>query len=846
VRSSSPLVSVIIVNWNGLEDTKLCLEHTGKQTYANTEIVVVDNGSQDGSADYLENLKDIKLVKNPKNLGFTGGHIAGYSVAQGEFVLLLNNDAIMQPDYIELAVQKMESDPEIGALGGRAYIWDETNELFDTSNKFYAYQNINPITAEGIFAQEDSGVDQEVNNVSGSCVMVRRSAIDKIGYLHDPFFAYYEESDLFARMKRSGFKVIYKPELAIWHANSKTSSKKAPTFSLYMMMRNRFRFAVRNFDGWSLRRFLKFYLIMGIASIIRSVTDPELRPMHKAYSKAFFYNLAFGVVPFYERWSLKKKLGASDYSRQIVKEQSPVSIAIRIDSETALNQCIALADSLDGANEIIAVTDKPELANKAKGAQANLRVCLDQGYFGTHRENLAAITAKNDWVVLSADSEIPAIEIINSFRSAIYILRKVKKCLAIMARRPINETKQVFNIRCGSTFIINKSEFIDAGGLLKTLNIDAAWRALLAYSCLRSSLLQIDGHQDKQLAPYRDGVGDILITLKGKINEAQAWHKSQTRWDRLVARYYRLAQLRNLFKWLLSLKISPRLKLARTKNMAVAAATANRQALAVELKHIQNESSRDRYSVDIVKMKEKENARLEYLTGRPGETITFIIARDRLELMKDLVAWLELQGIKKIVFVDNDSRLPTLVDYLNHTKYQVLAMGRNTLQTGIWESGIIRVLLPDDFYIVTDPDLVPTSKEKGVIKHLYEVHKRYPHHLKVGLGLKIDDIPDHYPLKEDVLKWESQFWKHELEPGVYEAGVDTTFALYKPYTYSYIIHPSVRTGEPYTARHLPWYTKANELSDEEVFYRLRLDQNVNTWNKEHLPERYKKELAKQK
>ena len=155
--SRNNLVSVVIVNWNGLEDTKLCLEHTRKQTYRNIEIIIVDNGSTDGSVDYLRTVKDIKLVENPQNLGFTGGHIAGYKASRGDFILLLNNDAIMDSRYIENAVISMRSDKKIGAIGGRAYLWDETNPLFDTTNQFYAYQIIHPINAEGIFPQSDEG-----------------------------------------------------------------------------------------------------------------------------------------------------------------------------------------------------------------------------------------------------------------------------------------------------------------------------------------------------------------------------------------------------------------------------------------------------------------------------------------------------------------------------------------------------------------------------------------------------------------------------------------------------------------------------------------------------------------
>src|SRR5579862_4708114 len=177
---ADPLVSIVIVNWNGLEDTRLCLEYTRKQTYPNTEIIVVDNGSKDGSLNYLRKQKDIKLVKNQKNLGFTGGHIAGYKASSGAYILLLNNDAVMDKQYIELAVRVMDSDQAIGAIGGRAYLWDDNNKLFDRTNDFYTYQNINPITAEGIFTKHDLGVRQSVNVVSGSCVMVRKTIVEQI------------------------------------------------------------------------------------------------------------------------------------------------------------------------------------------------------------------------------------------------------------------------------------------------------------------------------------------------------------------------------------------------------------------------------------------------------------------------------------------------------------------------------------------------------------------------------------------------------------------------------------------------------------------------------------------
>ncbi len=110
---------------------------------------------------------------------------------------------------------------------------------------------------------------------------------------------------------------------------------------------------------------------------------------------------------------------------------------------------------------------------------------------------------------------------------------------------------------------------------------------------------------------------------------------------------------------------------------------------------------------------------------------------------------------------------------------------------------------------------------------------------------QIFDLPEKYPLKNEVIQWEKQFWEKELEKGVYEAGVDTTFALYKPGSFEYTIHPSIRTGDPFTARHMPWYSDLRKPSKEDIFYKNKASKTITSWNVDKLPERYKKELGKQ-
>lgn len=863
ITTTPPLVSVVIVNWNGLAETKICLEHTRKQSYKSTEIIVVDNGSHDDSLTFFKQQADIKLVKNSTNLGFTGGHIAGYHATKGAYVLLMNNDAVMDIDYIARAVKIMEGDETIGALGGRAYLWDAKNALFDTSNDFYAYQNINPVTGEGIFTKQDLGVLQTVNNVSGSCVMVRRSTINQVGYLHDPFFAYYEESDLFARMKRAGYKIVYSPDLAIWHANGVSSRRKAPTFMYYMMMRNRFRFAVRNFDTGSLRQFLKFYLRMGVTSFIRSIIPNQQLLMRRAYSKAFLYNLLFGWRAFTERRLLIKSLGKSTYNQKIASEQLGISIIAYCETKSDIDVFLRVAETLPPLSELILTVRNESIVDYAKShcsiadSASSVRLCIDRGYFQTHSLNLGALSAKNDWLILASTPSGQLADIVSFLHEAVYSLVQQQNRIAVLTP-PTTTDPQIditfsaaLELECAEAILLHKSLFVDAGGVSISEPLQDGTRALLAYGVISHSLKIIARNYPKSLnldkfSEHTLNEGELHSMLSFRFNESKESMATTTTWGRLMNRYYRLAQLTNLLHWIFSTKIKLRLKVARLRNILVATMHLNQKVLAIELKHIRNELVRESSGgVDLVKRKLEEGNRLEHLASHPGETIVFIIARDRFSPLQELLAWLESQGLRKIVIVDNDSALPTLTDYINQTDYQVIETGRNCRHTVVWTSGIIKILLPDDFYIVTDPDVIPCSATP-VLPRLYHIHKRYPHHLKVGLGLKIDDLPDHYGLKQSVVEWESQFTKYPLEDGVYEAGVDTTFALYKPYTYSYFIHPSLRTGEPFTARHLPWYADDTKLTNEDVFYRLRADQSVNTWNKEQLPDRYVKELAKQR
>jgi hypothetical protein len=206
----------------------------------------------------------------------------------------------------------------------------------------------------------------------------------------------------------------------------------------------------------------------------------------------------------------------------------------------------------------------------------------------------------------------------------------------------------------------------------------------------------------------------------------------------------------------------------------------------------------------------------------------FINTRDRLEPLKKLTKWLEEEGMKNIIIIDNQSSYPPLISYLKNSRHKVLWLGQNIGHKAPWDSGAINFYAKNTPYIVTDPDVIPESASHGAIKHFIQILNKYKEYNKVGFGLRIDNIPDCYELKDKVIQWESKFWEDPVERNLYDALLDTTFALYRPNT-PYTIENALRTGGKYVAEHEPWYADSSAPSDEVKYYRAHANKNSGTW-----------------
>ena len=212
-----------------------------------------------------------------------------------------------------------------------------------------------------------------------------------------------------------------------------------------------------------------------------------------------------------------------------------------------------------------------------------------------------------------------------------------------------------------------------------------------------------------------------------------------------------------------------------------------------------------------------------------------ITTRDRLEPLLQLVAWLEKIGQQDIWFCDNQSTYPPLVEYLKATKYQVRFNEINFGHRGPWLSGLVPELGSDGYFVVTDPDIVPTAECPDDVLSVFEaVLNADPELGKVGFGLKIDDLPDHYDHANAVRLFESQFWSIPYSPGFYRAPIDTTFAMYPAFDGNQSPH-HLRSGPPYVARHLPWYQDSANPSAEASYYVEHADSLIINWERKVLP-----------
>ena len=253
------MISVVIVNYNGKKFLDGCLSSLDRQTCRDFEVILVDNGSSDGSAAYVrERYPSVILVETGKNLGFAGGTNAGIRVARGEFIFTLNNDTIADPHLLEEIVRSMQLDSRVGMCAAKMIFPD--GRIASTG---ICISRSGAAWNRGGGEEPDHGqfdVEKEVFGPCAGAALYRRSMLDETGHFDEDFFLFMEDVDLAFRARLSGWTCIYVPMARVVHIHGGTAVPESD-IAVYYGNRNLMWYVVKNFPKSLLIEYLPW--IMG-------------------------------------------------------------------------------------------------------------------------------------------------------------------------------------------------------------------------------------------------------------------------------------------------------------------------------------------------------------------------------------------------------------------------------------------------------------------------------------------------------------------------------------------------------------------------------------------------------
>ena len=270
-----PLVSIISVNYNQSSVTCDMVASLRQITYPNIEIIVVDNASPtDDPTQIAESYPEVNLIRSASNLGYAGGNNLGIQQAKGKYLLFLNNDTEVAPDFLEPLVDLFENNPKAG-IASPKIIYFGTDNLI----QYAGSTGINPWTgrSKGIGSKEKDNGQYSVSSTTaladGAAMMVPKKVVDEVGMMPELYFLYYEELDWCEMIKRAGYTCHYVAGATIYHKES-VSVGKASVLKTYYMNRNRLLFIRRNVNGWA---FLTSTMVFLMAAIPKKALSHSIR-----------------------------------------------------------------------------------------------------------------------------------------------------------------------------------------------------------------------------------------------------------------------------------------------------------------------------------------------------------------------------------------------------------------------------------------------------------------------------------------------------------------------------------------------------------------------------------------
>lgn len=287
-----PLVTIVTVNYNQPGETAEMLDSVMKISYPNIEIIVVDNGSTVGNLEEaISEYATVKIIKSPENMGFAGGNNLGIRASTGDYILLLNNDTLVHPDFLEPLVIKCQENPKIGVVSPKIYFFHSPGVL-----QYTGVSEINTLTTRGGgwgSRMKDEGQfesDTETFFGHGAAMLIPKKVIEQVGLMAEIFFLYYEEMDWCKRIRNAGYKIFYVHNSVVYHKESVSTGRESP-LKTYYLNRSRILYLRRNVKFPKLLISIAYQAFVAIPkNIVQFIVQGK--PKHlKAYYSAIFWNI---------------------------------------------------------------------------------------------------------------------------------------------------------------------------------------------------------------------------------------------------------------------------------------------------------------------------------------------------------------------------------------------------------------------------------------------------------------------------------------------------------------------------------------------------------------------------
>lgn len=253
-------IAVIVLNYNGWKDTSECVDSLkiARTPQVKTEIIIVDNKSQDSSREHLSKVKDVTLILNTGNLGYSGGNNVGIKYAlerNYDFILLINNDTYVEKDFFNHLKDALKTaqvlSPKIYFAPGfefhkSRYKREDLGKVVWFAGGKIDWKNIigSHIGVDEIDKGQFSG-SKGIDFATGACMLIKKEVLEKVGLLDEKYFLYLEDLDFSVRAKKHGFKITFFPEAIIWHKNAASSGGSGSSLQDYYITRNRLLFAFK-------------------------------------------------------------------------------------------------------------------------------------------------------------------------------------------------------------------------------------------------------------------------------------------------------------------------------------------------------------------------------------------------------------------------------------------------------------------------------------------------------------------------------------------------------------------------------------------------------------------------